>query len=225
MIDRPNMTAPARAAVFDLDGVLVDTAPIHAAGWRRVAADLGFTLTDDDDERLKGVSRYEALDIVLKIGGVTLSDPERDRIAEEKNEWYVSQISRLTPAALLPGAQDVLDRLRRHRVPTALASSSRNAPLIVRLTGIEDRFDAVVDAREVRRHKPDPEIFQTAARLLGVQAAACVIFEDAPAGVHAAAEAGGFVVGVGDPLVLVEADQVVSSLADVPLARLFDLDD
>jgi beta-phosphoglucomutase len=212
---------PAQGGIFDLDGVLVDTARFHFAGWQMTAERLGFELADADEELLKGVSRNEALEIVLEKGGVAVAPSERARLADEKNAWFVAQIQQLTQAALLPGALDLLESLRRLNIPLALASSSRNAPVIVERVGVARFFDAVVDPAELSATKPDPEIFVRAAEGLGLSPGSCIVFEDAPAGIRGALRAGCVAVGVGDAAVLHEADIVVKSLLDVPVTTLF----
>ena len=217
----PDDRLPAQGGIFDLDGVLVDTAGFHFAGWQMTAEQLGFQLADADEELLKGVSRNEALDIILGIGRVTCTPSERARLADEKNAWYVEQIQQLTPAALLPGALGLLESLRRRNIPMALASSSRNAPAIVERVGVAHFFAHVVDPAALSATKPDPEIFLRAAEGLGLTPGGCIVFEDAPAGVTGALRAGCVVVGVGDAAVLHEADIVVQSLVDVPVTALF----
>jgi beta-phosphoglucomutase len=207
--------------VFDLDGVLVDTARFHFEGWRRVARSLGFDLAPGHGELLKGISRREALDVVLAVGGRDLDERARADLAEAKNAWYVEQISHLRRDALLPGVEQVLDQLHTLQVPIALASSSKNARMILRQTGIEHCFDAVVDGHAVTLAKPDPEIFVRAAKALGMKPSECVVFEDAAAGVAGAHRAGCFVVGLGDTQVLSDADFVVGSMAELNLELLF----
>ncbi|WNM23768.1 beta-phosphoglucomutase [Demequina capsici] len=202
----------ARAAIFDLDGVLVDTAVHHFAAWRAMAQGLGFTLADEDEELLKGVGRMDALRIVLGLGGVEVSDEEALRLAAEKNAQYVKAISMLTPDDMLPGALELLRDLRSRGVPTALGSASRNAPLILDRLGIRDLLDVIIDGSVVSQAKPDPAVFRAGAEALGVAAEDCVVFEDAIAGVEAAHRAGMTAVGVGDATVLGEADVVIPGL-------------
>lgn len=209
------MTDPmlrARGALFDLDGVLVDTARQHYLAWRRLAAELGFAFTAADNERLKGVSRARSLEILLELGGVTAGDALKREWMDRKNRWYVEQISGLTPADLLPGARDYLRELRARGKRVALGSASRNAPLILERLGIAGLFDAVVDGNKVTQAKPDPEVFVRAAAELGLAPGDCVVFEDSVAGIAAARRAGMQVVGIGEPAVLGDADLVVPGL-------------
>ncbi|WP_062317768.1 beta-phosphoglucomutase [Demequina maris] len=202
----------ASAALFDLDGVIVDTAVHHFAAWRETAAELGFSLADEDEERLKGVGRMDALRIVLEIGGVEVDGATAARLADEKNARYVAAIASITPADMLPGAREVLEDLRARGVRTALGSASRNAPLILERLGITGLFDAIVDGSVVTEAKPHPRVFLAGAEALGVDPDACLVFEDAIAGVQAAKAAGMTAVGIGDPAVLAEADAVIPGL-------------
>lgn len=201
-----------RGALFDLDGVIVDTARHHYLAWRRLADRLGFEFTEAHNERLKGVSRARSLEILLEVGGVAATPVEREEMAARKNAWYVESISRLDARDILPGADDYLRRLRVRGVRVALGSASKNAPLILDRLGIAGLFDAIVDGNHVSKAKPDPEVFLVGARRLGLAPADCVVFEDAEAGVEAARRAGMRVVGIGDPVALGAADLVVPGL-------------
>ncbi|ADN02471.1 beta-phosphoglucomutase [Spirochaeta thermophila] len=203
-----------KGAIFDLDGVIVDTARYHYLAWRRLAEELGFEFTPEHNERLKGVSRMRSLEILLEVGGISVSPEEKQQLAEKKNRWYVEYISALTPDALLPGAREFLTWLRDRGVKIALGSASKNAPLILDRLGITGLFDAVVDGTMVEKAKPDPEVFLKGAGLMDVDPRECVVFEDAVAGIEAARRGGMKAVGVGDPEVLAEADWVVRSLAE-----------
>jgi len=208
----------ARGAIFDLDGVIVDTARFHYFGWRRLADELGFIFTPADNERLKGVSRARSLEILLEIGGLTAGAGSKHVWMERKNGWYVDAITQLTEADLLPGARDYLLRLRKEGRRIALGSASKNAPLILSRLGIADLFDAVIDGNKVAQAKPDPEVFLRAAAELLLSPADCVVFEDAAAGVEAARRAGMRVVGVGDPAVLRDADVVIDGFGALTAA-------
>jgi beta-phosphoglucomutase len=209
---RADFVFEGSGAIFDLDGVLVDTARYHYLAWRRLAHELGFAFTAEHNERLKGVSRQRSLEILLEIGGLSVPLAQRDELATRKNAWYVEMISQIGPGELLPGAGDYVALLRQQGKRIALGSASRNArPLLERLA-ILDLFDAIIDGHAVARAKPDPEVFVRAAAALGVPADACVVFEDAQAGIDAARNAGMRVVGIGDPFKLQGADIVVSGL-------------
>lgn len=185
--------------IFDLDGVLVDTARFHYRAWADMAHDLGFEFTPEQGEVTKGVSRMASLDIVLRAGGMAdrFSQEEKERLAAEKNARYLAYVATMTPDDVLPGVRAFLADLKRHGVKTALGSASKNAGTILDRCAIRDVFDAIVDGTLVSRAKPDPEVFSRGAELLGIAPEACVVFEDAAAGIEAAARAGMRSVGVG----------------------------
>ncbi len=202
-----------RAALFDLDGVLVDTAKYHFLAWKRLADELGFDFTAQDNERLKGVSRMRSLEILLEVGQLSgLPIDEQEALAAKKNAWYVRMLEHLTAQDVLPGARETLLALRQRGMLTALGSASQNSPLILEKLGIAPLLDAVIDGNHALRAKPDPQVFLLGAQALGVAPGDCVVFEDAVAGI-AAAHAGGMgAVGVGSPETLPEAEYHVSGL-------------
>jgi beta-phosphoglucomutase len=204
-----------KGAIFDLDGVIVDTAKYHYLAWRSLAADLGFEFTEAHNERLKGVSRMRSLDILLETGGLEFNEADKAAMAERKNRVYVDYISRLDDSELLPGVREYLGSLKKRGVGIALGSASKNAAFILDRLKISGLFDAVVDGNTVSRAKPDPEVFQTACRRLGLQPADCVVFEDAEAGIAAAKAAGMRVVGIGKRELLAAADFVVTGLHEL----------
>jgi len=204
-----------KGALFDLDGVLVDTAKYHYLAWKRLAEQLGFEFTEADNERLKGVSRTRSLEIVLEVGGITLTEEEKLRLAEEKNERYLQYIRRMDEAELLPGAKEYLHKLRARGIKIALGSASKNAAFILGRVGIARLFDAIVDGTKVSRAKPDPEVFVVGCKELGLEPADCVVFEDAEAGVQAALAAGMRVVGIGRADILRAANLVVRGLDEL----------
>lgn len=207
--------AEVRACLFDLDGVLVDTARYHYLAWKRLADELGIHFTPEDNERLKGVSRSRSLDILLELGGLQIPLEQKEELAARKNGWYVDYISRMDSSQVLPGAREFMASLRAAGIKTALGSASQNARRILESTGIKELFDAVVDGTKTRTAKPDPEVFLLGARELGVGPEECVVFEDAAAGVQAARTAGMRVVGVGTQSKLEEADLVIASFAEL----------
>ncbi len=207
---------PFKAAIFDLDGVIVDTARFHFLAWKRLAEELGFSFTQRDNERQKGVSRMESLEVLLEVGGITGLSPERkEELATKKNEWYKEYLYEMTPAELLPGAKDFLEYLRLRGVRIALASASKNAPIILEKLNITKLFDAIVDGNSVSKAKPDPEVFLQAAERLGIPASQCIVFEDAQAGVEGAKRAGMRVVGIGEREILKKAEIVVSGFPEI----------
>jgi beta-phosphoglucomutase len=206
------LNADIQAAIFDLDGVIVDTAKYHYLAWKRLANEVGIDLSIEENERLKGVSRMDSLDIILALGNVTLDKAKKEELAEKKNGWFLEFVNQMTPAEMLPGAQELLIDLRSKGLKIALGSSSKNAPLVLRLLNIQNLFDVVVDGTMVKNSKPDPEVFLLGAELLSLSPAACVVFEDAEAGVEAALAAGMKCVGIGSPAQLGKAHQVVINL-------------
>ncbi|HYG56673.1 MAG TPA: beta-phosphoglucomutase [Symbiobacteriaceae bacterium] len=209
-----------QACLFDLDGVIVDTARYHYIAWKRIADELGFDFTEYDNERLKGVSRVRSLEILLEIGHLSLDPAAKERLAARKNQWYVDMISQMGPSEILPGARRFLDELRAGGVKTGLGSASKNAMTILRNIGMVDCFDVIIDGTKTSTAKPDPEVFLLGARALQVAPGQCVVFEDAEAGIEAAIRAGMYAVGVGSPATLSRAHLVVRSLADMSLERL-----
>lgn len=204
-----------RGAIFDLDGVLVDTAKYHYLAWRRLAQELGFEFSIEDNERLKGVSRMRSLEILLEVGGLSFDEETRQQLAEKKNNWYVEYISAIDESELLAGAKEYLQQLKQQGVKIALGSASKNAPAILKQLHITELFDATVDGNKVAKAKPDPEVFLIAAKELSLLPRDCVVFEDAEAGVAAAKAAGMRTVGIGSSENLPEADMVVSGLYEL----------
>lgn len=199
-----------KGCIFDLDGVIVDTAKYHFIAWKELANQLDIEFTEHDNERLKGVSRMRSLDIILEIGGVTLSDADKERYATEKNELYRSYILQMDESEILPGVLPFLDELQERNIPFALGSASKNARTILDGLHLTDRFAAIVDGNEVSKAKPDPEVFLMGGKLLNVKPENCIVFEDAEAGVEAAKRAGMWAVGVGDPEILKAADYIIA---------------
>lgn len=212
-----------QAVIFDLDGVIVDTAHYHFVAWQRLARELGITFTEHDNERLKGVSRMRSLEIILEIGGVSLSEEKKEELATKKNSWFVEYIEAIKPDEVFPGVPQMLQQLRKQNYKVALASSSKNAETVIRLLQIGHLFDAMVDGTMITHTKPDPEIFLLAAKKLNVAPAHCVVFEDAEAGVEAALAAGMKCVGVGSPAQLRKANFIVTKTAEFDLRKLNDL--
>jgi len=209
-----------KACIFDLDGVIVDTARYHYLAWKRLAKELGVDLTLEDNERLKGVSRARSLDIILELGGISLGDLEKERLANKKNTWFVDYIERMAPEEIFPGVKSLMRGMREQGIKLALASSSKNAKTVVQLLHIRDEFDAIVDGTMITHTKPHPEIFLLAAQRLGVEPENCVVFEDAEAGIEAAIAAGMKCVGVGSPVLLKDANRIVTATSDFKVAEL-----
>ena len=208
------------ACLFDLDGVVVDTAKYHFVAWKALAEELGFNFTLEDNERLKGVSRISSLEILLEIGGKQFSQQEKLAMAEKKNSLYVSYIEKMTPEETLPGVENFLQELRNKGIKTALGSASKNAPMILERIHLTGLFDVIVDGNSISEAKPDPEVFLKGAEKLGVLPEQCVVFEDAIAGVEAARNANMFCVGIGESETLGLADFVISGFEGFTFERL-----
>lgn len=206
-----------KACIFDLDGVIVDTAKYHYLAWRRLANELGFEFTEMDNERLKGVSRMKSLDILLEIGGKTFDEETKLALAEKKNNWYVDYITKLDKSEVLPGVREFLSNLKENDIKISLGSVSKNAMTILKGINILEYFDAVIDGTKVTNAKPDPEVFLKGAQELGVEPEYCVVFEDAVAGIEAAKNAGMYSIGVGSPEILGIADKVISDFKNLTL--------
>lgn len=204
-----------KGAIFDLDGVIVDTAKYHYLAWKELADELGFFFKESDNERLKGVSRMRSLEILLEVGGITASESEKREMAESKNARYIKLLDDLDKRELLEGAEDYLKKLRSEGVLISLGSASKNAPLILEKLGIADLFDAIVDGNSVSKAKPDPEVFLKAAQMLNLSPVECCVFEDSQAGIEAARKAGCSVIAVDKGDVLKCADKYVKCLGDL----------
>ncbi len=212
-----------KGCIFDLDGVIVDTAKYHFLAWQRLAEEMGFDFTEDHNEALKGVSRMASLEILLRVGGIVKDDEEKIELATRKNNWYVEYISHMTPEEILPGSIDLLNLLRSEGILTAIGSASRNAGMILDRIGLRTMFDAIVDGNKIHSAKPDPEVFLKGAEELGLAPENCVVFEDAQAGIEAAIAGGMKCIGVGSPLNLGRANLVVPDLKNITLNQIKNL--
>jgi beta-phosphoglucomutase len=209
--------------IFDLDGVIVDTARFHFLAWKKTADELGFALTPELNEQLKGVSRVDSLKKILEWAGKEIDQDYFDSLMTEKNEDYLTYVERMTAADILPGVEDFLRTLKEQGYPVALGSASKNAPLILEKTGLISLFDTIVDGNSVKKAKPDPEVFLVAAEQLGVSTEECVVFEDSEAGVTAANNAGMFSIGLGSPDNLGHADHVYGDFTEFTPAFIVNL--
>jgi len=212
-----------KAFIFDLDGVIVDTAKFHYLAWKKLADELGIPFTQHDNEQLKGVSRVRSLELILNLGGVTLDEVEKLNHLKEKNEDYLSYISEMTHADVLPNVPKVLNFLKAHQVPIALGSASKNAKQILEKVGLLGVFDAIVDGNEVSKAKPDPEVFLLAARKIEANPEDCVVFEDAIAGIQAANQAKMLSIGIGESEILHEAKYVFRDFTKISTKFLAEL--
>jgi beta-phosphoglucomutase len=212
------------ACIFDLDGVIVDTARYHFLAWKKLTDKLGIHFTEEDNERLKGVSRMASLEIILEIGNIKPEDSTKLEFAILKNKWYTDFISKMTPDEILPGSLDFIKELREANIRVAIGSASKNTPLILKRVGILDLFDAVADGNIISKAKPDPDVFLKAAEMVNVKPGRCVVFEDAVAGVQAALNAGMMCIGVGSPTILTKAHYVVSGLKEMNIEKLITIE-
>jgi beta-phosphoglucomutase len=197
-----------KAFIFDLDGVIVDTARYHYLAWQKLAQELGIEFTPEHNEDLKGVSRVRSLDIILKLGNIQASQEEKDRWLFEKNELYLSYLVDMDQSELLPGVVDVLKFLKENNQYIALGSASKNARPILEKTDIIQYFDAIVDGNDVINAKPDPEVFLRACQLVFVSPENSIVFEDSVAGIQAANSARMKSIGIGDKEILHEAEYI-----------------
>lgn len=194
-----------KAFIFDLDGVIVDTAKYHFLAWQKISDELGVEFTPEHNEKLKGVSRVKSLEIILDLGKIKASQRDKDSWLKQKNDDYLGYIKNMDASEILDGVLNILEFLKEKEQPIALGSASKNARPILEKVGILDFFDAIVDGNDVTNAKPDPEVFLQAARLLGVKAEDSVVFEDSEAGIQAANIARMTSVGIGDAKILHEA--------------------
>lgn len=216
------MNKELKAFIFDLDGVITDTAEYHYLAWKQLSSELGIEFTRADNERLKGISRMESLEIILEIGNKQSSYTveEKEKLAAQKNEHYMELIKQITPNDILPGIKQLLLDIKAAGYKLGLASVSKNAPAVMNSLQLSDQFDYMVDAHTIKRGKPDPEIFLKAAEKLGVLANECIGIEDAEAGVEAIKSAGMFAVGVGPKEQLAKADLLYSNTSYLSLDEL-----
>lgn len=207
-----------RAFIFDLDGVITDTAEYHFRGWKRLADEGGLAFTREDNEHLRGIARRESLMLILKDR--VYPEEKIQEMMERKNGYYLEFIKEISPRDLLPGARELLEEIRAAGLKNALGSASKNAGEVIERLGIHSLFDAISDGHSVARQKPAPDLFLHAAQQLGLSPAECIVVEDAAAGIEAA-RAGGFrSVGLGPAERVGKADVVFPSLAGLHLSDL-----
>ena len=211
-----------KGLIFDLDGVLTDTAKYHFLAWKKLADELNMSFTEKDNELLKGVSRIESFEIILKINGRSneFSDEEKERLANLKNDYYREMIEQLTPKDILCGVLPFINSAKQNGVKCAVASISKIAPRVLELLEISDLFDYIADAAAVTKPKPDPEIFLTCAKALGFKPNECIGFEDAQAGIEAIHSAGMLSVGINVSVTSLEPDIILTSTNELDLAKI-----
>ncbi len=203
------------AVIFDLDGVLTDTAELHYRSWQWLMDEMGIPFDRQKNEALRGLSRAESLETILGEQSGKYTEAQKSEILRRKNDNYVARVEKMSPADLLPGAGELLDELRDRQIPIAVASSSKNAEAVLARLDIRSRLDALVDGNDVPNSKPNPRVFLEAARSLNVPPENCVVVEDAASGVEAALAAGMRVIGVGPPERVGRAHVIKTSIAEV----------
>lgn len=206
--------------LFDLDGVIVDTAKFHFKAWHRLASELDIPFTEEQNEELKGVSRVESLQKILDWGGKSLSADEFDRMMGLKNEWYLEFVREMNSDEALPGAVEFLEEAQKQGLAIGLGSASKNAVLILDLLGIKHYFKTIIDGNLITKSKPDPQVFDMGAKALGLDPESTVVFEDSLAGIEAALRGGFRRVGIGSADILHDAEIVVPNLAQMSPAEL-----
>lgn len=204
-----------KAFIFDLDGVIVDTAKYHYLAWKKIATGLGIEFTHEHNELLKGVSRVRSLDIILELGKVEASQEDKDKWLIQKNEDYLSYLVDMDQNEILPGVLPVLQFLKEKNQPIALGSASKNARPILEKTGILHYFDAIVDGNDVSNAKPDPEVFLIAAKLLKTEPTNAIVFEDSVAGIQAANIGNMVSIGIGEKSILEEAQYIFKDFTQI----------
>jgi beta-phosphoglucomutase len=210
-----------RGFIFDLDGVLTDTAEYHYRGWKRLADEEGIPFTREDNEHLRGIPRRESLMLILK--GRTYPEDKIQEMMERKNNYYLEFIHEIKPSDLLPGARELLDEIHSAGLKSALGSASKNAPDVIQRLGIADLLDAVSHGGSVTRQKPAPDLFLYAAGQLGFQPQECVVVEDAAAGIEAGRAGGFHTLGLGPPERVGNAEHIMDSLKGAQLHEILRL--
>ena len=214
---KPLNASGIKACLFDLDGVIVDTAKYHFKAWRKMANAIGFDFSEKENEQLKGVSRMDSINLILGWGGITLSEAEKQKWANQKNDWYLEFLQKMDKSEILPGALEFVQDLQQKGIRIALGSSSKNAILALSKVGMLHYFEAIIDGTKTTRSKPDPQVFQMGAVALDCQPSQCIVFEDAESGVAAALAGGFYAIGMGSPDNLGAAHLVLSSLENITI--------
>lgn len=212
-----------KACLFDLDGVLVDTAIYHFQAWKTLGKKFNFELSEEQNEQLKGVSRVESLEKILLWANHEANQSDKDAWLIEKNENYLDLISNMNPEEILPGVLDFLEQIKALGLKIALGSASKNAVIILEKTQLIHWFDAIIDGNKVTKSKPDPEVFLKGAEELALKPEDCVVFEDAQAGIDAAISGGMKTIGIGQSENLIDADKVIASFLGIDAKELLDL--
>ncbi len=208
------------AVIFDLDGVITDTARYHYRAWKRLADELGIYFDETINERLKGIDRMASFEVILERATTTYSTSQKEAYANIKNGYYVASIDLLSKKDILEGIESFIGDLKKNNIKIALGSASKNADKIIERLGLKEYFDVIVDSAKVAKGKPDPEIFVTAAHMLGVAPEKCVVIEDSAAGIQAAVDGGMKAIGIGDKSLLVGANIVLAATKELLLEQV-----
>lgn len=209
-----------KACLFDLDGVLVDTAIYHFQAWKNLGTKFGYTLTEEQNEQLKGVSRVESLNRILEWANYSATEEQKSAWLIAKNDNYLELISNMNPSEILPGVLEFLSQIKQAGYKIALGSASKNAEIILTKTGLLEWFDLIIDGNKVSKSKPDPEVFLKGASGLGFQPNECIVFEDAQAGIEAAKAGKMKAIGIGDKEMLGQADKVIPNFVGIQASEL-----
>lgn len=209
--------------IFDLDGVIVDTAKYHFYAWQKLAKTVGVDFTEEQNEQLKGISRVRSLEKILEWGGITLTENKFMELMAKKNNDYLNYVDNMNESEILPDVPKILEYLKSQNQPIALGSASKNARVILQKVSLYNYFNAIVDGTNVTKAKPDPEVFLNAAKQLKIEATNCIVFEDSVAGVQAANIAGMISIGIGDKKVLSEADYVFKDFTEISVKFIDEL--
>ncbi|MDP4599803.1 MAG: beta-phosphoglucomutase [Polaribacter sp.] len=206
-----------KGIIFDLDGVIVDTAKYHYLAWKKLANQLGFEFTEEQNELFKGVSRKRCLDILLEMGNLSANQEQKDVWMIEKNNDYLTYIEKMDDSEILPDVPKILTLLKENAIPIALGSASKNALPILEKVGLAHFFDVIVDGNNVTKAKPDPEVFLMAAKKMNLSPSNCIVFEDAVAGIEAANAANMISIGIGDKKVLSQANYIFKDFTEISI--------
>ena len=212
-----------KAFIFDLDGVIVDTAKYHFLAWQKLAESLGINFTHEHNEELKGVSRVRSLEIILGLGNVEATQEQKDEWLIQKNEDYLQYINKMDDSEILPGVMNVLEFLKAKNQPIILGSASKNARPILEKVNILHYFDDIVDGNDVSNAKPDPEVFLVGAKKANQPKENAIVFEDSVAGIQAANIAGMMSIGIGEASVLNEANVIFNDFTEITEEFLLEL--
>ncbi len=209
-----------KGLLFDLDGVIVDTAKYHYIAWKEIAYELSIIFTKEANERLKGVSRGRSFEIIMEIGNIKMSKEKQELYCNKKNEIYLNYIAKMTEEEILPGVREFLEKAKKKGYKICLGSASKNSVLILNQLHLMEFFDEIVDGNKVSKAKPDSEVFIKGAKILGLDNGECIVFEDAVAGIIAAHGAGMKVVGIGSKELLPEADFNIPDFGDITIEQI-----